>query len=680
MSLQLRSEIDQANEIVKARDAQILENQKKEQELRDKLQKNYKDFIAMDATIVQLRKEALKGTEAAESRNDMLQRNLDKLAFDFEGTTKNLRAATLKIKELEFEMEEIVSQFNQTGEAKKKSEELNLRIAADLAQTSAELRSTKEDLDQTLIIKARLEADLRKSQEDASVMQKNLEAKIVHLTQDLSTALSLKTDLEYTVRQLKAEIDKVNANAKALAKAKETVEQNMRAAQIKSDREIQNRDTKITTFENMRADDAKLIKKLQDAKEQARSQVTELQTSLDREVSNMNVLSFETAQFKRHAEERISNLEDQLEKMTLAKSNLSNDKVQLLEKIKSMRIEIKSKEDELEFTKVAYKKQGEEALASDMRFRGLVVGLESDLKALNGDHEGLTQEFITLQLNFKNITNDLEYTRQQLSDLGVKHDNSVNRVSQLESRNEYLMKEHSQAVQERAEMKIHLESVLSKNEELMISSRHLETELTDKLKRATAQITKMSNEMMNTRDEEARLKVLATALKELSTKLDTELATTRTKLSDEIQTREGIEHDLFEVRKSLTYERNRRLEVEKMQSRLGRSDELRSLERLSLFKMRDYKLGVIYEDLSTQLTHLTKFVEMLPEGLEFGETDVKPIALFNTTSGGTNGKKEGGKELLRKAADHVGPKGQSPIERSLRARKSSKGTNGQKCP
>ena len=62
----------------------------------------------MDENMKILKKEAIKGNEAVELRNNMLQTNLNKLTVDFEVLHREFKSSTIKIRELEYELDQMV--------------------------------------------------------------------------------------------------------------------------------------------------------------------------------------------------------------------------------------------------------------------------------------------------------------------------------------------------------------------------------------------------------------------------------------------------------------------------------------------------------------------------------------------------------------------------------------------
>lgn len=205
-------------------------------------------------------------------------------------------------------------------------------------------------------------------------------------------------------------------------------------------------------------------------------------------------------------------------------------------------------------------------------------------------------------------------------------------IAELESKNTLMIQAHNQAVQERVAMKIHLDSVLSKFEELNNTIRNMERENTSTNRLKDGQITKLSNDLQHAKDENDRLLTLSLQLKSLSETLDSDLLHTRRDLQNERVNRQNVESELQKMTDKFNLERKTRNEFERMNSRIGRLDELRSLERMAALRMRDFKLKELDSGLSQQLDHLNSITELLPKDLNFGETEAQPIPMFNVKS------------------------------------------------
>ena len=606
---------------------------KTEEQLRLKLHESFKELIFMNSTMKRLEKEAEKGNDAAENLNEMLQKNLDKLATDFASESQKLSLANIRTRELEFELEETILQFNQIGESKKKSDEFILILSQDLATTNQELCKTRDEREKMTNEKENLRAELSSATHFHLNLKSKLENQIDQLKIELEKTNSSRQSLEALSNTLKADVTNLKDSVKSITKAKETLDESFKTANEKNRKEIQIRDNKLKEHETTLAEDAKKIKNLTEAREKMRSQVTEMQNSLDQEVSNFNVLSFETAQFKRQAEERFLSLEDQIEKSTTAKNNLSAEKKQLTERVKSLRSELADSVQELEYTKSAYKTQGDEAISNDIKLTSQIAQLETSLQKLRGEHKELTNTFSCEINKSGHLEGELSQTRQTLAEFEEKDRINTKNISELEIKLAEMVQSHNRAVQERLAMKIHLDSVLSKFEELNNTIRNMEQENNASNKFKDGQVTRLSNELQQTKDENQRLQSISIQLKALSENLDIDLLNTRKSLQSQKENRERLECELDKMTDKFNLERKIRGEFERMNSRIGRLDELRCLEQIAALRMRDFKLKEIDSGLSYQLEHLNSIVELLPKELDFGETDAKPIPIFNVKSG-----------------------------------------------
>jgi len=602
---------------------------KAEEQLRLKLHGSFKELISINETMKRLEKEADRGNDAAEKRNELLQKNLDKLGIEFTAATQKLSAETLRVRELEFEIEEMINQFNAIGELKKKAEELNFVLSGDLAATGHALNNTKEKLEETISIKESLETELKLTREAQESLKIKLENQILQLQSELTQSEALCSNLELVKTNLKFEVSTLNASLKSMTRDKETVEANLKTANEKSKRDIKARDVMIAEHEAARAENAKKIKAITEMREKMRSEVTELQNALDREASSHNVVSFEYAQFKRQAEERFLSFEDQIEKLSSTKVNLSNEKKQLAERLKEIRSELADKEQELEYTTRAYKTQGDEAIAKETIMGAKIASLELSLAQLQSNHKELTANFVNSQNTTTNLSHDLDVTGKRLAEFEEKDRINCANIADLESKLANMIQSHNQAVQERVAMKIHLDSVLSKFEELNSTIRNMERENNSTNKSKDGLITKFSNDLQHARDEIERLLNISTQLKKLSETLDADLLHTRNNLQNETFRRESLETELQIMTDKFNMERKIRNEFERMNSRIGRMDELRSLERIAALRMRDFKLNEVDTGLTQQLDHLNSLVALLPDDLNFGEVNAKPISMFN---------------------------------------------------
>ena len=237
------------------------------------------------------------------------------------------------------------------------------------------------------------------------------------------------------------------------------------------------------------------------------------------------------------------------------------------------------------------------------------------------------------------LSEELLKTKNLLAELEEKDRVTTKNLSELDGKHTMMIQAHNQAIQDRIAMKIHLDSVLSKFEELNNTIRNMERESAASNKTKDGKITKLSNELQQTKDENERMRNISLELKALSEKLDGDLLKTRRRLQQEGSNKDRLEYDLQKMTDNFNEERKIRREFERMNSRISRYDELRGLERLAALRMRDFRLKEIDTELSEQLNHLSSIAELLPKGLDFGETDANPIPIFNVKSNQTRTSK-----------------------------------------
>jgi predicted nucleic acid-binding Zn-ribbon protein len=87
------------------RDLMVNEMERERDIITSKLQEANQEYISMNEKLQKLKQEAEHGSDEIISRNEVLQRNMEKLAKDFELASKEVSGANHKVKEMEFELE-----------------------------------------------------------------------------------------------------------------------------------------------------------------------------------------------------------------------------------------------------------------------------------------------------------------------------------------------------------------------------------------------------------------------------------------------------------------------------------------------------------------------------------------------------------------------------------------------
>ncbi|KAI8620164.1 hypothetical protein BC830DRAFT_608733 [Chytriomyces sp. MP71] len=362
------------------------------------------------------------------------------------------------------------------------------------------------------------------------------------------------------------------------------------------------------------------MKKIQELKEQLMFQVTDLQNNLDRELSNVNILSFELSQIKRTSEERIFNLEEQVEKLTSFKVNLANDKRTLTEKLRVIRAELQAKEEQYEKTTAEFSEFKDKTAATE-------TGLRKDLKGLHAAHENLKSEHKTLNqkqavlmdANFELIS-DKDKLIKDVASLQKENASRHEEIGKLTHQNELLTKDLEASGSDRNEMKIHLDSVLGKLAEttsILHQERH---ESSNTIKEKTEQIIKMSADLYKVTEDRTRLDSLCLVLQNQVANLESELVDTKAALAAETLNKEQFEVHLYELRKNLMSERTLRMDFERIQSRIDKRIASKELEKLAAMRARDRKLMEVSKLLHSEFTRLQTVGALLP-----GDEDLDTI-------------------------------------------------------
>ncbi|KAI8823671.1 uncharacterized protein EV422DRAFT_504837 [Fimicolochytrium jonesii] len=597
--------VAQKEEVIKEKDNMI-------EEMKSKLHKSFKEFLHINKTMAVLEVEAAKGSEVTQGRNEVLQRNLDKLAREFEITTRDLTTANDRIRELEFELEELVSQFNQTGEGKRAAEEHARKLSTELDRTVAELTSTRHTYEITEKQRRQLEAELAEVNQAFTDSKFELNSKVGELSKDLETVTSQRTELQTALQNTKAENEKLSISLKGVTRSKDQLESAFRVSTQKYEKEISTRDTKIHDLGNLREEDAKALRKTLEQKEQLMYQVTDLQNSLNRETASLNMANFELTQVKRQADEKVALLEDQLEKLNTAKIALAADKRQVTEKYKQTRSELQEKEHELGHIKSEFSRSRDRAKQKEST---LVKELAE-----------LTEAHTTLKTSFANYATDLTHAAEEKQTLVSKvdtlehdRDEAIARGDQLatelavfKSRTERLTADLDAANTDKADVKKHLESVVIKVDELTRTMNNLERESTSTIKTKDGEIRRLTKEAYDAKEEVNRLSKLSKKLRAVLDQLDIEHTAIKKALQTEKSEREYIEASAHDLRQSLHSERQIRLEFERLHERLNRSEGEREREALAGLRLRNRLLAQVAAGLNEEQSRLKELSAILP--------------------------------------------------------------------
>ncbi|KAJ3384906.1 hypothetical protein HDU92_003335 [Lobulomyces angularis] len=612
----LVSKVNSINEIVEKKEQNIKELSGSYQELKQKLHTSYKEYLEITETVKRLEVEAESGSDVVRNKNEILQRNLDKLSKDFEICSKDLTAYQLKIKELEFELEEISIQFTQCGDAKKILEVEKSKLLAELNSTIQSLKTLNENHDIAMSKISMLELKIIDITVEAETTNNELQTTISTLSKDLSTIEVEKKDVELKLKVSKSECEKLTNILRSTTKVKDQQEAAFRVERVKLDREILIRDDRINEFISLKDADAKHIKKLQEAKEQLLFQVNDLQNSLDREASTVNSLNFELIQLRKTSEEQITTLEDSLEKLNVTRVNLTNDKRQLMDKVKSVRSDLAKKEEQFNSLSENYDKNKVESGEKELKLKQMLIKSQTEHKKLQGEFKTLedkAQMLLEQNVKFKFQSENLQKRLKIIEDESIL----VNQKLELVTKESDEYKINLQlTISERDDFKQHLDSVLTKISEVNETMNRNEMENQAIIKQKDSTLKSLNSELQLAREQAKRFGGTKDKLAAIIQMLTDELDITKQTLKQESACREKLEVSLDDLRKEFSNEKKNRFDLERVQIKIARRDMEREAEMARAIIERDRLLRIVEVGLKDEHTRLFEISSILPPKCE----------------------------------------------------------------
>jgi chromosome segregation ATPase len=561
----------------------------------------------------QLRKEAQKGNETVEARNIMLQKSLTKLTNDFEVAAKDLRVSNNKIRELEYELEQMIIELNTKGENLKKATNNIYVLKNNLLSTGQELADLQNTHEQLILQKAKIEADARADNLEKEHQKQELRKRLDAVGKDLASLQDNTSVLESDIQQKKFEIEELKHEIINLQNRNDNLHKELNETKSTLKKEVGTRDEKIRELNDRIAKDTAKMKLLEEKKEQLLFQVTDLRNNLDMEQKSLKSLTEEYAEYRTETTQQVNNLTEQVEKLTEIKSNLSNDKKDLTDKIKVFRQELREKEEELEETQNRFEEFQQNTTSEISSLVHKLASLTEDHKLLGGQHENLKErysdsvkELVGVKLERdaalkrgSELEIELGATKDVVISLTIERDGLLNEVSMWKDRFEELNNAYQLSVggaedvaQQFAAYKAEAERKSQDKEEEIFKIMH---ELEDKV--TTIKILNNSNSNLEFRlsDVEAKLKQALLALEK------------------ETETRQTLEDRLHENRKAFQYERRVRFETERINNSLKFDEVERAIDRDSDWAIRERNFNDAYESFESESLKLQGILERLPK-------------------------------------------------------------------
>eukprot|EP00842_Homolaphlyctis_polyrhiza_P005516 jgi/Hompol1/5966/HPOL_000167-RA len=414
-----------------------------------------------------------------------------------------------------------------------------------------------------------------------------------------------------------------------MTKAKEQLETTAKATAQKHQIEISTRDARIRELGELRTGDANTIKKMQETKEQLVFQTTDLQNQLDRELSNVNVLTFEMAQVKRLSDEKAALLDEQIEKLTAAKSNLSNDKRQLTEKIKFVRTDLRQREEELEALTEKFREYRERAEQTELTLRRELDELSSahtqqtrELKSLEGKHHMVVDMNVRFKMKQEQQQRALADLERRLGETTAELAAATATVTRQEAEAAELGAAHAQATAGLAAAEAR---VLELTEQLSATEAQLAASQSER----AAECGRLGAALAVAQLDHERASDSLRRMRDTAAGLEAQLAAAQRALADETELREMLEAAQHDTRTQLQSERRLRMDFERMQTNIRARDAAREAELLVEWRLRNRKLADVAGALHGEHNRLVSFAALLPAPEMLGNIDLANTREFD---------------------------------------------------
>lgn len=255
-------------------------------DLRAKLHLAHKDFIGVNQRLEKATQDAANGNELTLKKNETLKATLSRLSKEFAMSNQTRLGLDAKIKDLKFELEHIVYQFNKLGEEKLVADRDNENLRTVLKKWETDFRKLSEEFQRTSEEKFKLSIEHQHLQQTSAATQSELEQRLAKLTGDHEALLSAKTAQDATVAKMSQTLQENATHIKALSEFKATADEKRAKADALFRKEIQARDAVIaSTTEELTVERQRSARFL-DAKEQLLLEVNDLKNVLDREIQS----------------------------------------------------------------------------------------------------------------------------------------------------------------------------------------------------------------------------------------------------------------------------------------------------------------------------------------------------------------------------------------------------------
>jgi chromosome segregation ATPase len=613
---ELRAIANEKDNIIAAKDAQLLENEKQLTEVRGKLHDSLKDYIRLNDKISSMAKQAESGNDQAEHRNNILQRNLETMSKDLFETNSELSKLKRKCGELESEMEFMVKQVNDLTRVKTDLIQENQTLSQELyaAQQQIEKHMDTEALDKNTIgaLQKQYSALVESNKKDIAGLQKTI-TELAKAKEDMS---ALKKEDELTIEKVESENARLRATLKENVSKRENLEGQIKEINELRKREAQDRDRMIhelTEQVRLAHSDSKVH---EEKRERALYQLNDLQSALDREMTQNRMLLVEIERLKRDYTELKVSSRAENEKLVEIKTTLTNDKLTLTKHVYEIRQELKDKKEEHTNLLLEYRGFQNEAREKYSALEKRYQDLCQEHADLNGKHLDLSNQYQGLQNVHDALTEEHEKILKRFAELDAIFKKTRSEYSHLTLYKDNLLKEKAELISKNTDLEASLEKSNKKVVEIQQLAEIKEREYTLTSQARESLINTLSNRANDLKEDLRKMGMSNTQYKDINQSLQIQLENTKRELTETIRLKTLLEEKLDDLRREVFVERKIRVDFERMHRRIDRKIENKEEEYLKTMAARDKKLANIDDVVNKENARLKEVIEIILPKME----------------------------------------------------------------
>ncbi|EPZ35335.1 hypothetical protein O9G_000731 [Rozella allomycis CSF55] len=607
----LRNVIGDKEREVMQKENQIKDLEKQVVDTRTKLHDSLKDYIKLNEKIASMARQAEIGNEQAEQRNNILQRNLERLTKEYNDVMEKSNATQKKLKGIEEEMELLVANLNMSNSQKDEYNQENEQLHQDLFQIQTEIQKF---MDKQLLDKAKieeLEKKLNDNTESFKTSFSQSEVQIHDLRKQIAILQSVKKEDDATIQKFTSENARLKVSLKEMTQRHDLLDSTVRELhEVRRNEAVNNDKIIIDLEEKVRiAENDALIH--QEKREKAMSQLNEAQTALDREMSQNRMLLVEIERFKRDYTELKLTFKNEVDRLNEVKTGLTNDKIALTKHVYDVRQELKEKKEEYNALHLEYKDYQN---TSTNKIKGLEETIsrlrsdQSELRAqhaeLTNQHQALNETHLNLILQHDNLTLQNNETELDFKKLRMDFHN-------LSIQREELVKEKNNLIKQNNELQSGLDQVTDLYNQSQTSKAAMEKDHKLLSQARENLVNTLSNKVSDLKEEIKKLSNSNAQFREANNIIANDLDLVRKELEETIRLKTLLEEKLDQLRKDLFAEKKLRLEFERMNQKVDRTLSEKSQDQLKNMQNRDKKLDTIDDTMHKDYERLQQVVDIV---------------------------------------------------------------------